>query len=236
MRFRPRVQLHRLLVSLVLLPVVACGDRSPSPSAQQQPAAKAPAPAAPIPTVAAQPTAPPAPSSPLDILRTQRQTRLYYDTTTLPPAVLALSTRPDLTVGDCQQALQHAVDPLVRFNVVLLLGLRLENHQWAGLEVGKAETALEGVLHDPDPWIRTEAAYALGLAKDAQAVPALTQLLQDPAPTVLLHAALALQQINGAFPRLTPAQMTIVQTTLQAMNNGTINEIADQEHGAGATL
>ncbi len=64
----------------------------------------------------------------------------------------------------------------------------------AGLAVrdGKGDPALIGALTDPSPARRGAAAFALGRARAADALPAVRKLLQDPDALVRYRAALAL--------------------------------------------
>jgi HEAT repeat protein len=57
---------------------------------------------------------------------------------------------------------------------------------------------LLSALGDPDPRLRTWAAYTLGMIGDAGAVPALMEALEDTDPGVARWAAAALRRIRDA--------------------------------------
>ncbi len=210
----------QLCTVLMLSLLAGCGDRTP-PAAAAAPAQRTVAVGAAPPAQAE-----PAPS-PLDILRTKRQERLYY--TVLPDAVVALGHRHDILAAEFDAVMRRSSEPLVRFNLVLVLELRLKGNALDPAERPLALALVERALADPDAWVRTEAAFTLGNLRDAQALPMLNRLLDDAAPTVVLHAAVAIEQISGNQPAMTPKQSRIYNLATAAMQNGTIEDLADRE-------
>jgi hypothetical protein len=211
---------QRVCTVFMLAMLAGCGDRTP-PAAAATPAQRTVA-------VRAEPPAQAAPApSPLDILRTKRQERLYYNV--LPEAVVTLGQRQDILVAEFDAVMRRSSEPLMRFNLVLVIELRLNGNALNPAERPLALALVERALADPDAWVRTEAAYTLGNLRDAQALPALNRLLDDPAPTVVLHAADAIEQISGNPPAMAPKQAHIYNLAMAAMQNGTIEELANRE-------
>lgn len=73
---------------------------------------------------------------------------------------------------------------------------------------------LIGLTTSKDERLRTAAVDALGTLRAASGGPALAKLLEDPAPTVRFHAAIALSRAGG--PDVTPVVLAKLTTALEA--------------------
>lgn len=208
----------RSFLAMLALPlfVIACGQTDAPTNAPAAAAAPAPIP------------------DPFVILQTQRVEHLFADEATMPLAVRALIQRPDLPIDIAIRDAEETRDDLVRFNIVLILSEQLVAGQLSMLDDAKIRSFLESCLERPHPWMRTQAAQVLGELKDRHAIESLQACLRDPAPTVVLHAAMALQAILGVRPELSHSQQAVADQATQALLQGmpALNALADRERAA----
>ena len=138
-------------------------------------------------------------------LRADLQENLYYDSDTLPAAVAALIAAPTPT-AELVAAFAAERDPLVQFNLVIVLGRRLDRDP-PPVDRERAELVafFAGSLQHVHPWVRIEAVYQLGRTKDAAHLAAIRRLYGDPSDLTFLHAVIAVSSMLGEMdPELTP--------------------------------
>jgi hypothetical protein len=157
------------------------------------------------------------------------QERLYYDSDALPEAVQSLIAAP-ISVAQVKQAYDGTTDELRHFNLVLILGKKLAKGLYAGDELAQGEAFLRSTLTEANPWVKTEALYALGemKAQDSEAV--ITACFNDRSKTVTYHAVVAYFVIYERMPELTPQQGERVAFVVNECNGlDEKNTLADQE-------
>lgn len=162
----------------------------------------------------------------LDDLERERQEELYY--VELPATVTSLVASP-IPLADYIARYRETDDEILRFNLVVILDKRLRTGAIVGEERTQAIAFLAECLREGNPWIRTEAVYALGNAQGAAADAAIRACLDDVSQTVVYHAVIALIQIHGEQPDLSPEQEATLAAVHRAQAEGTHNELAMRE-------
>ena len=158
-------------------------------------------------------------------LRADLQSDLYYQT--LPAAVTALVESPTPT-GEVIAAFASESDPLVQFNLVIVLGRRALRDPPPPAEerAGILAFFAAGISH-AHPWVRVESAYQLGRTGDAAHLPALRAAYGDLSDFAFLHAVIAASTILGKLdPALSPEQMERLKQVHRMPND---NEGAKRE-------
>jgi hypothetical protein len=166
-------------------------------------------------------------ASVFDVLQTQREEQLYYHDDLLPAAVRNLIAGP-LSVPAATTYFAQSQDDVLRFNLVLILGQKVRDGGLDPQERKAAVDFLAGCLKDGNPWIKTEAVFALGNAHAQGALPEIRRCLDDPNPTVVYHAALAIRAITGALPPFTSDQLARARL-VDGLNSHDRNALADDE-------
>ncbi len=137
-----------------------------------------------------------APRPSVTTLHTSRNTVLYYDGARFPENVKELILAPGNIASLIGAYRKDKRDPLYRFNLIMILNKKIDY----GIDEGytKAiETTLLKAIHDPDPWVRTEAVWGLGNIGHTGDLPALIPLLDDPDEDVLNETVLSLGKLSG---------------------------------------
>jgi len=161
-------------------------------------------------------------------LRADLQETLYYGALPEPvTALIAAATPADELIA----AFAAERDPLVQFNLVIVLGRRLDRDPPpADTERATIMTFFAGTLAHAHPWVRVEAVYQLGRTHDAGHLFAIRRAYRDESDFVFLHAAIAAAGILGvADPTLTPEQeQRLMQAAAKLNDNQAAKEELDQ--------
>jgi len=177
-------------------------------------------------------------ASPFDVLITQRQEQLYYNIPTLPADVLALIQAP-FAASDAIAYYKKTNDELIKFNLVLILDQKVIAHQFTIPDNALVCAFFTDCLGHANPWIVTEAVFALGNARLKNALPAIQGCLASPYATVVYHAVEASTRITGMTPDLTPDEVRKVDSVNSLMltvGNDGLNALSDKElHSYEAT-
>ena len=141
-------------------------------------------------------------------LRADLQETLYYKSDALPAAVTALIAAPT-PAAELVAAFAAERDPLVQFNLVIVLGKRLDRDPPpTAAQQAELVAFFAGSLAHAHPWVRVEAVYQLGRTKDAGHLAAIRRVYRDASDFAFLHAVIAVANILGeADPELTPDQL-----------------------------
>ncbi|MFO1519206.1 MAG: HEAT repeat domain-containing protein [bacterium] len=129
-------------------------------------------------------------------LHTSRNITLYYEEAHFPENVKELILLPgniDALIGAYQK---DKKDNLYRFNIIMILNKKIEYR----IDEGRSkaiEKELLKAIHDPDPWVRTEAVWGLGNIGNTGDLSALIPLLDDPDDNVLNETVLSLSKLSG---------------------------------------
>ena len=153
-------------------------------------------------------------------LRADLQESLYYGADTLPAAVTALIAAPTPT-AELVAAFAAERDPLVQFNLVIVLGRRLDRDP-PPIDAERAELVafFAGPLRHAHPWVRIEAVYQLGRTKDAGHLAAIRRVYGDASDLAFLHAVIAASSIIGeADPELTPEHILRLQAARHKLSD-----------------
>ena len=122
-------------------------------------------------------------------------------------------------------------DPLVQFNLVIVLGRRLSRDPApAESERTTILAFFASALTHRHPWVRIEALYQLGLTKDPRHLDAIRRAYGDDSDLAFLHAVIATATILGQIdPGLTPAQVQRIQEARPKLgdNAAATRELAD---------
>jgi hypothetical protein len=145
-------------------------------------------------------------TSPFDALTTDRQEQLYYHDENLPDAVKKLIGTP-VVVADAIAYFRRSKDDLVKFNIMIILEQQIHNLTLPGPDCDTANAFFATCLTNGNPWIETEAVFALGNAGSPKYLPQITRCLDSPYPTVVYHAIGAIHAITGNLPPLTRDQV-----------------------------
>ncbi len=164
-----------------------------------------------------------------DALNQQRQEKLYYDVTLLPDSVKTLIAA-DIPIGALANAYDIEKNEIKRFNIIIILDKKIKNNAYKDNDRVEAIEVLKKAIKAGNPWIRTEAIFALGNAKCADAQAIMTGCLDDPSATVTFHAFMAIQGTFGAVPNLTESQVLRMKIFIDADNRADgKNTLADKE-------
>ena len=167
-------------------------------------------------------------ANPFDVLDKERQTQLYYEVEELPQAVKAL-IEAKLSVAQIATAYAKTDDQIKKFNLVLILDKKAVSGQLNQAEMAAANAFFRDCLGHANPWIKTEAVFALGNADGAVALPAIERCLKDRSLTVVYHAAIAIQMISGRDPKLTDEQADKVRKVAALPGIAEKNALAELE-------
>jgi hypothetical protein len=170
-------------------------------------------------------------ASPFDVLVTKRQEQLYYTVPTLPADVQALIQGP-IVVSDAIAYYKRTNDEVIKFNLVLILDKKVRAHQLSDKDTALACDFFAICLGHANPWIVTEAVFALGNAQGKEALPAIQSCFTSPYATVVFHAVVASKMITGAMPNLSQVEMDQVKTVYaltRTGNHDALNELASKE-------
>ncbi|MBA3937126.1 MAG: HEAT repeat domain-containing protein [Planctomycetes bacterium] len=162
----------------------------------------------------------------------QRQEKLYYTLDALPPAVsqLIAGNQP---AREYQDAYRATDDEITKFNLVLIMDKKLHQGIWTGADHDAALAFLRSCVRNANPWIKTEAVFALGNSGDPTALPDVRTCMDDASLTAVYHAVLAWRQLSGDMPELNAAQQRKVQAfsrlsgDMEAQNALADKELAD---------
>jgi len=164
-----------------------------------------------------------------DALNQQRQERLYYDVNQLKDSVQSLIAA-DIPIGVMAHAYDIENDEIKRFNIIIILDKKIKNNEYKENDRVEAIEILKKAIKAGNPWIRTEAIYALGNAKCADAQEIMNACLDDPSATVTFHAVIAIQNTFGIVPELTESQKLRMKTFMDAESREDgKNKLADKE-------
>jgi hypothetical protein len=161
-------------------------------------------------------------------LATERQEHLYYEADQLPATVQALIEQP-LGVAAMIEHYRRVGGEKDKFNLILIMGGKTELGLIAGGDRELAVGFFETCLADPNPWVRTEAVYAIGNAQGDSALATVRRHLEDPSDLVTFHAILSLLQIQGDLPALDERQAEVLRRVGSGLEAGRGNELADAE-------
>lgn len=167
--------------------------------------------------------------NPFDALDRERQERLYYKLDALPPTVQQLIRDP-VDVAQFVSSYAKAKDETKKFNLVLILDKKLRAGAIPDADKPAAISFFRSCLAHGNPWIVTEAAFALGNAKAEDALPDITACFKNTSVTAVFHAVLAYQMITGELPVLDEhLQGMIRRFPALKEDGGARNQLADEE-------
>lgn len=112
-------------------------------------------------------------------LASSRQEALLHWHAQFPDNLQWLLRRPAITDELCAALRAQPVDPLVRFNLAMLIGYQLRDRRAAEERRPAAADCLKAALTDPHPWVRAEALWALSYEPRAQDLEAVRALQAD---------------------------------------------------------
>jgi hypothetical protein len=169
-------------------------------------------------------------ASAFDALLRERQEQLYYTVETLPATVRALIDDAP-AVQEAIDSYAAAKDEYVKFNLVLILDKQVRSGRVKDADKALALTFFASCLEHGNPWIKTEAVYALGNAQAQGALPAIRRCFDDDSATVVFHAALSYIEVTKQRPDLTREQQGRFDAAARAAEAGNdgLNRLADQE-------
>jgi hypothetical protein len=162
-------------------------------------------------------------------LDTSRQERLYYTMDQLPESVNKL-TEKDIAISAFVKGYNNSIDEIKRFNLILILDKKLCAGQYKGDDKTMAIEFLRQKLKSGNPWIKTEAVYALGNIRADNAKEDILGCLDDKSITASYHAYVAYRLTFNEEPALTDEQMERIMRFDNIGNNiDEINKLADKE-------
>jgi hypothetical protein len=132
------------------------------------------------------------------MLATSRNESLYYNRNAWPENVQVLRRRDGAYRELCHGYLAMPSDPMVRFNLVMLL-VRHVKEERVPHDADAAEEAtacLRAALRDPHPWVRTEAVWGIAYAGSVEDVQYVEPLLQDHEGSVSMEARNAVETLR----------------------------------------
>jgi hypothetical protein len=140
----------------------------------------------------------------IDELRFSRQEELYYKASNWPPNLQELRMR-DGVLPAVAQALPSEIDPVVRFNLVMLVNDQLQGHRLQPADRAAAGALLLKATRDAHHWVRTEAIWGLRFTGDkAFIAPALQLAENDPDRMVRVEAAATARDLGELDAPSTP--------------------------------
>ncbi|HYE06334.1 MAG TPA: HEAT repeat domain-containing protein [Planctomycetota bacterium] len=164
----------------------------------------------------------------LEGLKDDHQKKLYYKTEELPACVTALIA-DDVAVDELVRYHDAAKNEILKFNIILVLDKKVRNKTIGQADIDTCLALFTKCLTEGNPWIKTEAVFALGNANGKEALPQIVRCLDDPSATVVYHAVMAHVMITKNLPRMTEAQQRKFIKAQEAVVNDRRNELADAE-------
>lgn len=141
------------------------------------------------------------PAAEIADLAKERQVKLYYSEATLPKTVKELidDARP---VADYAAAYAATRDEITKFNLVIIIDKKLRRPKVAEADRKAGLALLVTATKEGNPWVQTEAVFALGNAKGKEANAEILHLLKSESDLAFFHAVLAYAQANQVIPEL----------------------------------
>lgn len=169
----------------------------------------------------------PAEAVSLEDLHDERQEELYYDWETLPATVREL-VAADIRIADMVAFFEETYSEKARFNVVLIVGKKLG--RLPPQEIAEARAFLVDCLEHPNPWVRTEAVFAVvGPGAGSGLAAAIAGLFDDPSDLAFYHAVESYMRLTGERPELDDGQADRLRRVEQALLAGHRERIAEAE-------
>lgn len=158
-----------------------------------------------------------------------RQEKLYYDQEHLPDVVAKLIAGSE-SVREYQDAYRGTDDEIAKFNLVLIMDKKLLRGIWTGADKDATLDFLRKCVRNANPWIKTEAVYALGNSGDRTALADVRKCLDDVSLTAVFHAVVAYRQLSGELPELSAAQLKKIAAFNRLIGDAEArNALADKE-------